>query len=95
MRLRWLPRLFFIVYCVEAGVFLVMAPWSEAWERLILNLPVSGLYDLLMLPTMRGAVTGFGLIHLVWGAHDLESWMAGRRYRSQHRQPRRSPSVPR
>lgn len=93
MRLRWLPRLLFILYCVEAGVFLVMAPWSGAWDRLILNFPVSGLYELLLQPTMRGAVTGFGLIHLVWGAHDLESWLAKRRYRSERQEPSRSPSV--
>ena len=95
MRLRWLPRLLFVLYCVEAGVFLVMAPWSEAWERLVLNLHFWGLYEILLQPVTRGAVTGFGLIHLVWGAHDLESWLASRRHRSEHPEPSRSPSLTR
>lgn len=76
MRRRWIPGLLFIVYCAEAGVFLVMAPWSPSWERLIAYVPIESLYMLLVLPAVRGAVSGFGLVHLVWGAHDLQSWLA-------------------
>ena len=79
MRWAWLPHLLFVLYCIEAGVFLVMAPWSGAWERLAMHFPVASLTGLLLTPLGRGAISGFGLIHLVWGAHDLESWLARRR----------------
>ena len=78
MRWSWLPRLLFILYCVEAGIFLVLAPWSAAWQGLLQGFPSGGLQGFLLSATGRGAVTGFGLIHLVWGAHDLESWLARR-----------------
>ena len=79
MRWAWLPQFFFVLYCIEAGVFLVMAPWSGAWEGLMAHFPVWNLHRLLLTPAGRGAITGFGLIHLVWGAHDLESWLARKR----------------
>ncbi|MCY3970228.1 MAG: hypothetical protein OXG74_09855, partial [Acidobacteria bacterium] len=33
----------------------------------------------LMLPWVRGAVTGFGFVHLIWGIHDLERILLSRR----------------
>ena len=81
MRWAWVPHLFFILYCVEAGVFLVMAPWSGAWESLLAHFPIASVHVFLLTPLGRGAMTGFGLIHLVWGVHDLESWLANRRSR--------------
>ena len=32
-------------------------------------------------PWVRGLVTGFGAVHLVWGAHDLDAWLSSRRDR--------------
>ena len=79
MRLEVLFRLLFILYCVEAGLFLVMAPWSLVWDRNILQIPLTTLRTLALHPAARGAVTGFGLVHLVWGAHDLDALLALRR----------------
>jgi hypothetical protein len=65
-------RLFFVLYCFEAGLLLLWAPWMPEWERLMLQLaPWQGLRGLLLHPWFRGAVSGFGSVHLVWGAHDL------------------------
>lgn len=65
-------RLFFILYCFEAGLLLLFAPWFPEWDRLlVLILPFQGLRSIVLQPWFRGAVTGFGLVHLVWGAHDL------------------------
>ena len=33
-------------------------------------------------PIFRAAVTGFGLVHLVWGAHDLDELIFRRRLRA-------------
>ncbi|MDX1501952.1 MAG: hypothetical protein R3325_06275 [Thermoanaerobaculia bacterium] len=69
-------RLLFILYCVEVGVFLVLVPWSANWDRALIQLPTAWLRGLLLHSAFRGAITGFGLIHLIWGAHDLETLLA-------------------
>ncbi len=80
MRNDALFRILFVLYCVEAGVFLVLAPWSPAWARILTQLPVSAaVQSLLLQPLVRGGVTGFGLVHLVWGIHDLQILMPFRR----------------
>jgi hypothetical protein len=70
MRFHSLLRVFFIIYCVEAGFFLLVGPWSPGWDRIVLALH-GPLRSLLLHPLLRGAVSGFGLVHLVWSMHDL------------------------
>jgi hypothetical protein len=72
-------RVLFIVYCVEAGIFLLLAPWSPMWGRTLAHLPLGALRGTFLEPAFRGAVTGFGLVHLVWGAHDLQALLGRRR----------------
>lgn len=79
MRLGTLTRFLFILYCIDAGVLLLLAPWSLTWDRLALELPLGLLRGLFLHPVARGAVSGFGLVHLVWGAHDLDALLARRR----------------
>ena len=79
MRLDLFFRLLFILYCIEAGVILVLAPWSPMWERSLAFLPTAQLRWLLLHPLMRGGVSGFGVIHLVWSAHDLDLLLTRRK----------------
>ena len=76
MRARTLTRVLFILYCIEAGVLLVIAPWSPAWDTSIFRLSGARVQDVLLSPVTRGAISGFGLVHLVWAAHDLELWLS-------------------
>ena len=39
MRFGLLVLVFFVVYCFEAGLFLVVAPWNTAWDRVVVQLP--------------------------------------------------------
>jgi hypothetical protein len=71
-------RIFFILYCIEAGIFLLWAPWTGFWERALSGLPFPGILHALLAPVARGGVSGFGLVHLVWGLHDLESILTHR-----------------
>ena len=82
MRSEALSRALFILYCFEAGTFLVIVPWTLAWDRNFVQVAASWLRSLLLEPALRGAVSGFGLVHLLWGAHDLETWIAQRRARA-------------
>jgi hypothetical protein len=75
-------RILFILYCIEAGTFLVLAPWSPVWDRTLVQIPFDLLRELVLHPVFRAGVTGFGLIHLVWGAHDLDELIFRRRLRA-------------
>jgi hypothetical protein len=83
MRLSSLLRVSFILYCIEAGIFLLFAPWSPVWDQTMVQIPLEGLRTLALNPVLRGAVSGFGLIHLVWGAHDLDALLSRRRQRAR------------
>lgn len=84
MRLEALVRVLFALYCVEAGILLTVVPWTAIWDRAWIVVPVSLLRQALLSPWGRGAVTGFGLIHLVWGSHELA---AGLRRGAEARDP--------
>jgi hypothetical protein len=79
MRAELFFLVLFVIYCLEAGLFLVLAPWNGGWDRLAFQVPLDALRELLLAPGFRGAVTGFGLVHLVWGLHDLRALLTGRR----------------
>jgi len=82
MRSSSLFRILFILYCIEAGTFLVLAPWSPVWDRTLIQIPNELLRAVALHPLLRAAMTGFGLIHLVWGAHDLDDLIFRRRLRA-------------
>ncbi|HEX2251905.1 MAG TPA: hypothetical protein VHQ65_01395, partial [Thermoanaerobaculia bacterium] len=64
--------LLFIAWCFVAGTLLMYAPWMPVWTRWVSAVDTPWLHRLLVHPTFRGAVSGFGLVHLVWGTHDLD-----------------------
>jgi len=82
---RRLLHVLFILYCAEAGFFLLVVPWSPSWERLAGPLATIGAGAVIVEPIVRGAVSGFGLVHFVWGAHDLLGWIERRRSRESLR----------
>jgi hypothetical protein len=61
---RPLLYFFYLLYCVEAGIFLLMVPWSALWVRnSMAQAPLMGEY--LMMGQIRGAVSGFGFLLLL------------------------------
>jgi hypothetical protein len=82
MRSSSLFRILFILYCIEAGTFLVLAPWSPVWDRMLVQASSQMVRAFGLYPFVRAAVTGFGLVHLVWGAHDLDDLIFRRRVRA-------------
>ena len=78
MRLATMVQVFFVIYCFEAGFLLLVAPWVPPWDRTVMQISFAALRNLLLHPLMRGGVSGFGLIHLVWGTHDLTQLLTRR-----------------
>lgn len=82
MRMESVFRVLFVVYCLEAGLFLLLAPWTSAWDRNFVPLPIGAAREVLLQSWFRGAVTGFGMVHLLWAVHDCQQWWSGRRART-------------
>jgi hypothetical protein len=76
MRMTTFLSLLFILYCAEAGVLLLFAAWSPVWDHTVVQFPLTMLRGVMLHPYFRGAVSGFGLVHLVWGAHDLHALLS-------------------
>lgn len=63
--------LFFALYCVEAGLFFTIVPWTTVWTLnplLHSSVAVGSVADN---PFVRGFVSGVGLLHLMIGVRDL------------------------
>jgi len=60
------------VYLCAAGWFFVLAPWSGFWRSRVVAAGPPWLIALLDHPALRGALTGFGVVHF-WVSF---SWLA-------------------
>ena len=57
-------------YLVNAGLMLILLPWSRAWGLLLTGFP-PGTAILLDSPLFRGSLTAFGVLHLMLVAWEL------------------------
>ena len=71
--------LFFAIYCLEAGVFFTVIPWTKSWAMNPLLHATPALTAMADNPFMRGMVSGFGLMHLIIGLHDIAQLLRERR----------------
>jgi hypothetical protein len=63
--------LFFALYCLEAGLFFTVVPWTRVWTLnplLHQQLAVAMWADN---PFVRGFVSGVGVVHLIVGTREL------------------------
>lgn len=66
-RYRWYHKalaLIFIVFCLELGMFLVIFPWSDVWDRNLfptLSPEWRAYWDN---PYLRGALSGLGILNV-------------------------------
>ena len=72
-------RLLLTVFFIETGVVLLLAPWSEFWDR---NYFVKGLplvHALMANNFVRGAVSGVGIVNVVAAIVEMHAFFAERR----------------
>ena len=51
-------------YLTNVGLLLVLLPWSDAWVRLVVLTPPK-IGFVLDSPAFRGAISAFGILHLL------------------------------
>ena len=71
--------LFFALYCLEAGLFFTVVPWTRIWtlNPLLHSNAAIGMWA--DNPFVRGFISGIGVIHLIVGARELVRLSRGRR----------------
>lgn len=72
-------RLLFAAYFLEAGLILIVAPWSVFWDRNFFAEAVPALEGILASPFSRGAVSGIGAITAIAGLAELAAVFLARR----------------
>ena len=60
-------------YLIEAGVLLVLAPWSVLWAQNYFAAAFPALGALMTSPYVRGGVSGIGLVTALGGLRELVS----------------------
>jgi hypothetical protein len=72
-----LSRFLLFVYLLEAGLLLLVVPWTVFWERNFFVEQVPGLSTGLLNPFVRGAISGLGLVCLLTAFAELRAlWQA-------------------
>jgi hypothetical protein len=71
--------LFYALYCLEAGLFFTIVPWTRVWtlnpwlhESMLVGMWADN-------PYVRGFVSGFGVVHLLVGVRELVRLSRARR----------------
>ncbi len=65
-------------YLVEAGLLLIVAPWTASWQHNYFGAVLPWLGAWMEHPAIRGGVTGVGLVTMVAGLRDLVAVFFGR-----------------
>ncbi|HEY5611066.1 MAG TPA: hypothetical protein VIL97_07655 [Thermoanaerobaculia bacterium] len=63
--------LLFVLYCLEAGLFFVVAPWTDFWALNPLLHASPLVAQITENPFFRGFVSGLGIVHLMVGAREV------------------------
>lgn len=77
-RISWFARLAglaWIILCFELGVFLLVYPWMEGWERNEIANWRPGARELWANPFVRGAVSGLGVVNIGISLRNLYSYL--------------------
>ena len=71
-------RLLLTAFFFEAGLVLVLIPWSIYWERNYFLQLLPGLEPFFTNDFVRGAVSGLGLVNFVAGVVEIWSFLTTR-----------------
>jgi hypothetical protein len=69
----------FAAYFLEAGLLLVLVPWTGFWDRNLFLTDSPWLQGLIHNSFVRGAVSGIGVMTVLAGLAEIAAIFAGRR----------------
>ena len=69
-----LLRALFVLYALEAGAFLTLAPWGRYWMVRVVGRSPERARPFLESPYFRSFLLGLGLLHLWAAASEIEAW---------------------
>jgi hypothetical protein len=69
-----LLRALFVIYALEAGAFLTLAPWGRYWTVRVVGRSPERARPFLASPYFRSFLLGLGLLHLWAAASEIEAW---------------------
>jgi hypothetical protein len=61
-------RALLVLLCFEMGAILVYLPWSPLWEQNYFLLHFPALIPVMLHPSVRGAVSGIGVLDIILAA---------------------------
>jgi hypothetical protein len=85
--ISFFTRTLLAAYFIEAGLILIVAPWSGFWGRNVFGEYLPGLQPVLASPFVRGAVSGIGLVTVVAGIAELSGLLMRRAQRVRPADP--------
>ena len=74
-----MTRLVLVIFFLEVGLVLTLAPWSAYWDRNYFAETLPVVHALITNNFIRGAVSGLGLVNIFAAAADLFGMFAARR----------------
>lgn len=85
--ISFFTRLLFAAYFLEAGLVLIVAPWSRFWDRNLFLASLPALDGLVSNLFLRGAVSGVGIVTTLAGLAELGAAVGARRRDDQEAGP--------
>jgi hypothetical protein len=83
-------HLFFAACFFEAGLLLIVLPWTALWDRNYVLAAIPWVHGLAQNPYVRGAVSGLGLVNVGLGVAEIATLVADR-FGPHEGQPELSP----
>ena len=74
-----MSRLVLVVFFIEVGLVLTLAPWSAYWDRNYFAETLPAVRSLITNNFVRGAITGLGVINICAAVVELIGLFASRR----------------
>ncbi len=61
----------YILFSIEAGIFLLWTPWLSFWDTNYLTHLYPQLLPIVTNPFFKGAVIGLGIVNILIGIHEI------------------------
>jgi len=64
-------KILYILYSVEAGIFLLCLPWMSFWDTNFITYLYPQILPVITNPYFKGAVLGLGVVNIVIGIREV------------------------